>query len=529
MSARTCDLVVPHSTVHDFVLAKAAGRGDAPALVDATSGAVTTYADLLAAVRALAGAFGARGLGKGDVVALFSPNSPTFPVVFLAASMAGLTVTPVNALATVGDLRKQLHDSAAKVVITVASFLDRAVPAAESVGATLFLCDDSAGHESVRSLVDEGHPPPAIAFDPAVDVPVLPYSSGTTGSPKGVVLTHRTVVANLVQMQAMLDHGSDDVLLAVLPFFHIYGMQVLMNLGLASGSTVVTMPRFELAAYLEALAAYRVTRAYVAPPIVVALAKHPSVDACDLSALRVVLSAAAPLDGELARAASTRLGVPVTQGCGMTELSGASHLVPFGERGKPGSIGRLVPLTEARLVDPATGAEVFDRGELWLRGPQVMVGYHNCPAATAETVDADGWLHTGDVATVDADGDWFIVDRVKELIKFRGYQVAPAELEAELLASPDIADVAVIGAQVGGEEVPKAFVVRAQGSPRLNEADVIAYVAQRVAPYKRIRAVEFIEVIPKSPSGKVLRKELRPPASTLPAPAGPVDVEGDPS
>ncbi|HWU22491.1 MAG TPA: AMP-binding protein [Nocardioides sp.] len=491
------------TTLHDHVLRSTGTRGDHPALVDAVTGSVTTYAELGASVRALAGALHARGLVKGDVVALFAPNCPAFPVAFLAASRAGLTVTPVNALATSADVARQLRDSGAKLLITVEAFLDRAAPAARATGAGLLLC------ESIPELVGEGHPAPAIAFDPASDVAVLPYSSGTTGTPKGVVLTHRSVVANLGQMQAYLTHTPEDVLLAVLPFSHIYGMQVLMNLGLASGATVVTMPRFELGAYLAALSSYRVTRAYVAPPIVVALAKSPLVDEFDLSSLQVVLSAAAPLDGAIARLASTRLGVPVTQGCGMTELSGASHLVPFGECGKPGSIGRLVPGTEARLVDPQTGADTSGRGELWLHGPQVMVGYLNRPDATAETVDAEGWLHTGDIATVDADGDWFIVDRVKELIKFRGYQVAPAELEAELLTSPDIADAAVVGAQVGGEEVPRAFVVRAPHAPGLTADDVIAYVGARVAPYKRVRAVEFVEAIPKAPSGKLLRRELR--------------------
>lgn len=284
-----------------------------------------------------------------------------------------------------------------------------------------------------------------------------------------------------------------------------------MNGGLAFGATVVTMPRFDLATYLRALQDHRVTRAYVAPPIVVALAKHPSVEGHDLSALRFVFSGAAPLDAELAALASQRLGVPVAQGYGMTELSPLTHATPYGTDGVAGSIGKLVPSTEALVVDPLSGDAVppGERGELWVRGPQVMQGYLNNAEATAATIDADGWLHTGDVAVVDDDGNYYVVDRIKELIKYKGYQVAPAELEAELLTHPGIADAAVIGVMLEGEEVPKAYVVRAPSAPELSETEVIGYLESRVAPHKRVRLVEFLDAVPKSASGKILRRELR--------------------
>jgi acyl-CoA synthetase (AMP-forming)/AMP-acid ligase II len=300
-----------------------------------------------------------------------------------------------------------------------------------------------------------------------------------------------------------------------------------MNQGLQWGATVVTLPRFDLEDFLRTIQDQKITRAFVAPPILVALAKHPLVDEYDLSSLRSILSGAAPLDEQLALAVEQRLrkgadtGVTVAQGYGMTELSPVSHTTPDegheppgaeGYRVPKGSVGFAVPNTECRLVDPSTGEDAAEgeRGELWIRGPQVMKGYLNNEKATTETVDDDGWLHTGDVAIVDDHGVYTVVDRVKELIKYKGYQVAPAELEAVLLGHPEIADAAVIGVpeKESGEELPKAFVVRAPGS-ELSEEAVMAYMTEKVAPHKKIRFVEFIETVPKSAAGKILRKDLK--------------------
>jgi 4-coumarate--CoA ligase len=253
----------------------------------------------------------------------------------------------------------------------------------------------------------------------------------------------------------------------------------------------------------------RVTRFYAVPPIVLALAKHPIVEKYDLSSLRTVLSGAAPLGAELALEAGDRIGCEVVQGYGMTELSPVSHATPEGNF-KPGSVGILVPNAEARLVD-ADGSDrgVGEEGEIWIRGPLVMKGYLNNPDATAATIDDEGWLHTGDVGTVDADGHYYIVDRVKELIKYKGFQVPPAELEALVVTHPDVADVAVIG--VGDEEageIPKAFVVLKPGATATAD-DIKAFVAEHVASYKQVRVVEFVDEIPKSASGKILRRMLR--------------------
>ncbi len=503
------DIEIPDLPLHRAVLGGALDRGDHPALVDGLTGQTISYAQLATMVDRLAGGLVQVGLRPGDVVAIFSPNTVLYPVAFHAILAAGATVTTVNALATPGDVAKQVTDSGARFIVTVSAFLGRT---ADATVDEVFVCDPAAGHRTISDLIDAGGRPPDVAIDPASTLAVLPYSSGTTGTAKGVMLTHRNVVANVAQSQRAMDLGPDDRVIAVLPFFHIYGLTVLMNLALASGATVVPLPRFELATFLQTLQDQRITAAYVAPPIVVALAKHPMVDDYDLSALRFVLSGAAPLDGELAEAAARRLDCKVVQGYGMTEMSPVSHVVHHDDpRPRPGSIGKAIASTECRLVDVATGDDLGpgQTGELLVRGPQVMKGYLGHPAATDATVDDDGWLHTGDLATVDDEGNWYIVDRVKELIKYKGYQVPPAEIEAVLLTHPAIADAAVIGAYGDdGAEYPHAFVVLAP-SAQLTAAQVEDYVAGRVAPYKKVRGVQFVDSIPKSASGKILRKELR--------------------
>jgi acyl-CoA synthetase (AMP-forming)/AMP-acid ligase II len=286
-------------------------------------------------------------------------------------------------------------------------------------------------------------------------------------------------------------------------------MTVIMNQGLRAGATIVTMPRFDLEQFLDLIERHRVTRAYVVPPIALALGKHPAVEGRDLSSLRTIMSGAAPLGGDLAEQVAARVVTKVIQGYGLTETSPVTHLIrPDGEN-RPGSIGPPLPNTECRVVDPESGEDVAagERGELWIRGPQVMRGYLNNPAATEATIDADGWLHTGDIATSDADGYFRIVDRLKELIKYKGFQVAPAELEALIATHPAVADVAVVGVpDEEAGELPKAYVVPADGG--IDPDELIAFVAERVAPQKRIRLVEVTDEIPKSPSGKILRRVL---------------------
>jgi acyl-CoA synthetase (AMP-forming)/AMP-acid ligase II len=323
------------------------------------------------------------------------------------------------------------------------------------------------------------------------------------------MLTHRNLVANVNQVAACCLVSESDTMIAVIPFFHIYGMTVLLNIGLAVGATLVIPPRYELASFLQTLESSAVTFAPLAPPIILALAKESIVADYDLSRLRVVVSGGAPLGAELEQACRERIGCQIKQGFGLTEASPVTHLSPANpERAVSGAVGQLLPNTEARIVDPESGSEVYpdERGELWIRGPQVMRGYLNRPEATAAMLDGDGWLHTGDLACADAGGNFFVVDRLKELIKYKGFQVAPAELEAVLLSHPAVADAAVIPSpDEGAGEIPKAFVVLK------GEADadqLMAFVAARVAPYKKVRRLEFVDQIPKSASGKILRRVL---------------------
>jgi acyl-CoA synthetase (AMP-forming)/AMP-acid ligase II len=521
------DVDIPNVSVPEFVLAAGRERPDAPALIDGLKGDVITHGQLAQYVDRMAAALHERGLRKGDVVAVLCPNTPWYPVVFHGIAAAGCVMSPINSLYTAEEIAFQLRDSGARILLTISLFLDKALTAVEkSPVDEVVVLDGAEGHASLPDLLGSQAPSVQVDFDPAHDLVTLPYSSGTTGLPKGVMLTHRNLVANVSQCRPLIQLGDQERIIAVLPFFHIYGLTVLMNQGLAWGGAVVTLPRFDLEDFLRTIQDHKITRAFVAPPILLAMAKHPLVDQYDLSSLVSMLSGAAPLDEQLALAAEKRLrrgadsGVVVAQGYGMTELSPVSHTTPDPGAEPPGvttpvpkgSVGYAIPNTECRLIDPDTGEDAAEgaSGELWIRGPQVMKGYLNNAEATANTIDADGWLHTGDVAVVDEAGRYTIVDRVKELIKYKGYQVAPAELEAVLISHTEIVDAAVIGVpdRESGEELPKAFVVRAPGS-QLSEESVKQFMTERVAPHKKIRFVEFIDEVPKSASGKILRKDLK--------------------
>ncbi|UXA10026.1 4-coumarate--CoA ligase family protein [Mycobacterium sp. SMC-8] len=529
---------IPTASVYDYLFADISGPDDPHldrvALIDARSGRHTTYREMIARIDSFAGALAQRGIGVGDVVGLLAPNSSAFAVAFHGILRAGATATTINALFTAKDIAKQLTDSGAGMLLTVTALLPQAKEGAAAAGLSdedLVVLDgagrdgsgEGAGHPNAADLLASGMPAPQVNFAPSSHLAVLPYSSGTTGNPKGVMLTHRNLVANVAQIRPLHGMEPDDVVLAVLPFFHIYGMTVLLNAALHARARLVIMPSFDLGEFLRNIAEHRCTIAFIAPPVAVALAKHPLVDEHDLSSLNVVMSGAAPLDADLGHAVAKRLDCKVVQGYGMSELSPVSHITPFDgglvdmhDEAPLSSVGWTVPNAASKLVDPETGKEIpipdeglSQTGELWFKGPNVMAGYLNNDEATRTTIDDDGWLHTGDLAQIDAKGLVYIVDRLKELIKYKGYQVPPAELEAVLLTHPGIADAAVIGVHDDeGEEVPKAFVVK-QPDATLTADEVMEFVAGQVAPYKKVRQVEFIDAIPKSASGKILRKDLR--------------------
>lgn len=507
------EVSIPEATLTEFVLGGAGGRAEKPALIDGSTGRRLTYGELARSVRRVAAGLAGRGFQKGDVFAVYSPNCPEYAIAFHAVASLGGINTTINPLYTTEEVAHQLKDAGAKYLLTVPQLMDKAREAASRAGVhELFVFGEAEGATPFARLLetDEQAVVPAVSIDTLNDLVVLPYSSGTTGLPKGVMLTHRNLVANLCQLEVFKTVSEEDTLLCVLPMFHIYGMVVIMNLGLHAGATIITMPRFDMEQFLQLAQDHGVTLAHLVPPIVLALTKSPVVEQYDLSKLKTVFSGAAPLGEELTRACQERLDCRIIQGYGMTETSPCTHLTPLEQiERKPGSVGICLPNTECKLVNPDDGAVqgLKGKGEIWIRGPQVMKGYLNRPEATAQTIDEEGWLHTGDIAYADEDGHFYIVDRLKELIKYKGFQVAPAELEAVLVTHPCVADAAVIPSpDEEAGEVPKAFVVlRAEADAE----DIMEFVAARVAPHKKIRHVEFIEQIPKSPSGKILRRLLK--------------------
>jgi acyl-CoA synthetase (AMP-forming)/AMP-acid ligase II len=502
---------IPEILLQELVFRQAGEYPDEPALIDGPTGRVLTYGQLVGAVQKAASGLAQRGFKKGDVFAIYSPNIPEYAIAFFAVATAGGITTTVNPLYTAGELANQLQDSQARFLLTIPLFLDKALEAAKrSDVEEVFIFGEAEGATPFAALFQNDGQPPKVDFNPREDLVALPYSSGTTGLSKGVMLTHYNLVANIVQCRDLNETADGDVTIGILPFYHIYGMTIIMSAALHLGATVVTMPRFDLEQFLELMQKYQATTAYLVPPIVLALAKHPLVDKYDLSKLRFINSGAAPLPEPVAKACAERLGCIVKQGYGLTETSPATHTNPINYEIKVTSVGVPVPNTEFRIIDMATGEDVEAGrfGEIWIRGPQVMKGYLHQPEATQDMIDGEGWLHTGDVGYVDEDEYLYVIDRVKELIKYKGFQVAPAEIEAVVQAHPAVADVAVIPSpDEEAGEVPKAFVVL-KPDLEVSGAQIMAHVAERVAPHKKVRKIEFVEAIPKVPSGKILRREL---------------------
>jgi acyl-CoA synthetase (AMP-forming)/AMP-acid ligase II len=506
------EVAIPDLTLGEFVFEHSAEWLDEPALIDGPSGRVMTYGELQSLIGRCRNALRARGFGRGDVLCLYSPNVPEYAAVFFAVAELGGVNTTANPTYGAEELARQLEDSGASIIVAAPQLAEKALAAASAAGVKEVIAWAEA--PGCTPFAEFLAAPPLrttapVSVDPTRDLVALPYSSGTTGLPKGVMLTHRNLVANLAQIDFIDTTMSGDHLVGVLPFFHIYGMVVVLCGVLRKGACVVTMPQFDLEQYLRLTSEYGARRAYLVPPIALALAKHPLVDKFDLSKLEFVTSGAAPMGAELEELCEARIGCMVKQGYGMTEASPVTHFTPEDPAFvRHGSCGLLVPNTECRIIHLETKEDVEpgEHGEILIRGPQVMLGYLNSPEATAQAIDEDGWLHTGDVGFADADGFFYIVDRLKEFIKYKGFQVAPAELESVLLTHAAVLDCAVIpmvNAEAG--EIPKAFVVMRHD---VTCEELMEYVAGIVASFKKVRSVEFIEKIPKSPSGKILRREL---------------------
>jgi acyl-CoA synthetase (AMP-forming)/AMP-acid ligase II len=498
---------IPDTSITSFVLKRAEQYGDLLALADAAGGRSYTFSEFAAAVRRGAAGLAGRGFGKGDVLAMLAPNVPEYPIAFHAAALAGGTVVVLNPLDTPDDLAQRLNEADARYLVTVPSELARATAlTSQSRVKELFVIGEAAGATSFASLLVDG-PVPDPPVDPANDVAALLHSSGSTGRPKSVMLTHRNLIAKGLLTSIVAPTAAGERALAMPPFHHAFGLTMMMNASLISGTALVTLPRFDPEAFLKAVQEWRITRLYVVPTIAVLLARSPLVDRYDMSSLRSIVSGGASLDPHIAELVRQRIGCGIAQGYGLTEA-----MVSFMQAetpDKPASVGKTAPGVEAKVVDLDTSAELgpHHNGEILIRGPQVMKGYLNDPQATSRAITSDGFLRTGDLGYLDEDGELFIVDRIKELIKYKGQQVSPVELEAVLMTHPKVADAAVVGVpDEEASEVPKGFVVAKE--PATAE-ELMAFVAERVAPYKKIRRIEFIDQIPRTPVGKIERRTLK--------------------
>ncbi|ORY82493.1 hypothetical protein BCR37DRAFT_387203 [Protomyces lactucae-debilis] len=466
------------------------------------------------------------GWKKGEVMCIFSANTIDFPCVVSGVLMASGVVTPANPAYQVHELVHQLKDSGARALTTHPDNLAIALPAADQVGiprSSVFVIEPTAkdGIQSWMSLLASKE----IGFERVrkdtnveTDLAFLVYSSGTTGLAKGVMLSHRNIVSN-VQMNAAVDgkyFTAETVVGAVLPFYHVFGLTCIMQLGLYKQVRLVVFKHFELEVFLQAVQKFGISFMHMAPPMVLRLAKDAIVDNYDLSSLKMINSGAAPLSASLTKEASARIKVPIKQGYGLTETSPTSNAQDWDHWEKfMGSVGPMCPNLVGKIVSE-DGKELGrnEDGEIWFKGPSIMRGYLNNPSATKNALTEDGFFKTGDIGRIDDQDNLYITDRLKELIKFKGFQVAPAELEGLLLTYPDIADVGVVGVfdESQATELPRAYVVLKPGvEKRASHAkDIIAFVANRVAKHKQIRGGCFIiDQIPKSPSGKILRRVLR--------------------
>jgi acyl-CoA synthetase (AMP-forming)/AMP-acid ligase II len=479
--------------------------GDKPALIGA-DGTTRTYRELWSYARRVARLLQDEGIGKGDKVGIFSPNHVDYASVFHGILLAGATVTTLNPLYREREIEHHLDDSEAVALFVFSPM----APPVEAARQNLPRVRHAWPIERLPELLDgvsEDYEP--VAVSPREDVAVLPYSSGTTGLPKGVMLTHYNIACAVKQCLATEQLTSDAVGLCLLPFFHIYGMTVLMNTGLALGTTGVVMMRFDVEEMLHLVGKYGMTNLYLVPPAMLAMANVPDLSRFDTSSLRVVVSAAAPLPPELGERVKSLYGCLVSQGYGLTETSPTANTNPL-DRIKLDSCGPPMADTFEKIVSMETGEELplGEVGEVALRGPQVMKGYWKRPEETSECLGEDGWLLTGDIGWLDEDSYLHILDRKKEMIKYKGYQVAPAELEALLHEHPAVLDAAVIPKpHLEGGEIPKALVVLREGFQTTPE-ELMAFVAEKVAPYKKIREVEYLSVVPKTASGKILRRDL---------------------
>lgn len=481
---------------------------------------ILTYREVVSMVNCIANGLRNMGMQKGDRICLFTTNRPEYIITFIAAASIGVVVSPMNPTYKEREIAYQVENSEAKAILVqreLVPFLQTVLSQKSFPHLQHILVTGESVPEEMPTaipfakLMRESSPKrPAQADVGPDDLLALPYSSGTTGFPKGALLTHRNLTVNNLQFTTALRTNFTDVALLFLPFYHIYGV-MLTGSFLACSGTQIMMERFDFMQSLELCEKHGVTYYFAVPPIVLALANAP-IDLNKMKTVKYIFSGAAPLPLDPARKLQEKTGILVVQGYGMTEASPLTHAQP----GDPDlvridSVGMPTHNTEQKIVDIETGERelpVGEDGEIIIRGPQVMQGYWKAPEETARAL-RDGWLYTGDIGHVDADGFTYIVDRKKEMIKYKGFGIAPTELESLLMEHPAVMDSAVIGipdAEAG--ELPKGFVVIRQGFTVTPE-EIVAFANGKLAGYKKIHTVEFIDAIPKVASGKILRRELK--------------------
>lgn len=479
-----------------------------------------SYAELWEQVLRGARAFAELGIRKGDRVALMLPNCPQYVVAYYGTLRAGGIVVQVNPLLTPRELQRLLTDAGAETIVVADALypvVQAVLPAAPLRQVLVVRLSGTSEPGSAAERFDEvvasaPATPPRVAVD-ARDVAVLQYTGGTTGVAKGAMLTHQNLVANVCQLQAFNQLAAgpgEGRMLTVLPLFHVYGMTVCMNYGLASGYELILLPRFELASVMETIKATRPTHFPGVPTMYVAVNSFPNAEEYGVDSIRICNSGAAPMPIEVMEAFEARFGATILEGYGLSEASPVTHAHPFTGRRKPGTVGLPVPDTDCQIVDLETGTRVLpvgEPGELRIRGPQIMAGYWQMPEETAVAL-RDGWLYTGDIATMDSDGYFTIVDRKKDLIIASGFNVYPREVEEVIYEHPAVQECCVIGVPDAyrGETVKAFVVVRATG--HLEAGELVSFCRERLAPYKVPTIVEFRDQLPKSAVGKILRRVL---------------------
>lgn len=519
------DVEVPEVTMHMALMARMRMFEDRVALVSATTDEKITYNQLVDRIISVASGLVRQGVVKGDIIALYAKNSPEYIIAVLGVLAAGGSVAGVNPAYNEEELLHQMQVMQAKWIISTKEGVVKINSLAKQLQLRGIITFDScAGCIKFADLLsDDGSLYPNYQYNPKEDVAFILFSSGTSGLPKGVMLTHYNLMANTVQIghprffpdEVAEENSPPHVSILYLPMFHAFGLYGVMVLTLFSGSTLVILPRFEPDLFLSSIQKYKVTYLPMVPPTAAFLAKSPLVAKYDLSSVKRASSGGAPLPRDVEAKLSERFPLQAyRQSYGMTEVTCAAMRPPpeLKSDTKPGTVGILLPNMEVKIVDPDTGEEVgkHQPGEIWMRGPNVMKGYINNKQATDDVIDKDGFLHSGDVGYYDDDGCFYIVDRIKELIKYKGYQVAPAELESIIASHPAVADVAVIGVPAGDDgEVPRAYVALHRGQT-ITAEQLIKHVDSHVTSYKRLRGgVHFLAEIPRTQTGKILRRQLR--------------------